>query len=167
MTLAKTMMQATQFDFSALSDGYLDKRSSVTEIGRVQGVFNEMMIKFAGAIKSNKSLAAGLPEPTTLAAPLETRSSVLHWRILLLVPLSDRLLLLVDLVQRQPTDIWWLEDLWEGSRRLKRTRWMGQSRKISFFGVGRIVFLKLLAVLFFLYYLFFDIYWCLLLSSNL
>ncbi|KAI8847393.1 hypothetical protein BC829DRAFT_490711 [Chytridium lagenaria] len=63
MTLAKTMMQATQFDFSALSDGYLDKRSSVTEIGRVQGVFNEMMIKFAGAIKSNNATGNSYQRP--------------------------------------------------------------------------------------------------------
>ncbi|KAJ3212443.1 hypothetical protein HDU67_003837 [Dinochytrium kinnereticum] len=56
MQLAKTMVDATQFDFSALSSGFLDKRSMVTEIGRLEGVFHEMMIKFAGAIKANKGL---------------------------------------------------------------------------------------------------------------
>ncbi|KAJ3110887.1 hypothetical protein HDU96_006164 [Phlyctochytrium bullatum] len=56
MKLAKAMTEATQFDFSALSEGYLKERSFVSEIGRLQGVFNEMMVKFADAIRKNKSL---------------------------------------------------------------------------------------------------------------
>ncbi|KAJ3330508.1 hypothetical protein HDU76_005510 [Blyttiomyces sp. JEL0837] len=54
--LTNAMVGATKFDFSALRDGYLDQRSHVTEIGKMQGVFNEMMLKFADAIKSNKSM---------------------------------------------------------------------------------------------------------------
>ncbi|KAJ3100446.1 hypothetical protein HDU96_010323 [Phlyctochytrium bullatum] len=56
--LAKAMAEATQFDFSALSEGYLKERSVVYEIGRLQGVFNEMMVKFADAIRKNKTLLA-------------------------------------------------------------------------------------------------------------
>ncbi|KAJ3191275.1 hypothetical protein HK101_007924 [Irineochytrium annulatum] len=54
--LSKAMGQATQFDFSALRDGYLDQRSAVSEIGQLQGAFNEMMIKFASGIEQNKAL---------------------------------------------------------------------------------------------------------------
>ncbi|KAI8853863.1 hypothetical protein BC829DRAFT_381511 [Chytridium lagenaria] len=54
--LAKSMVQATQFDFSELRDGYLERRSCVTEIGRLEGVFHELMLKFANAIKANKAL---------------------------------------------------------------------------------------------------------------
>ncbi|KAJ3111205.1 hypothetical protein HDU96_005905 [Phlyctochytrium bullatum] len=54
--LARSMMQATQFDFSELKDGYLHKRSCVTEIGRLEGVFHELMVKFATAIRANKAL---------------------------------------------------------------------------------------------------------------
>ncbi|KAJ3113516.1 hypothetical protein HDU96_003298, partial [Phlyctochytrium bullatum] len=59
MKLSHAMKEATQFDFSALSEGYLKHRSVVSEIGRLQGVFNEMMVKFAGAIRANKSLVVG------------------------------------------------------------------------------------------------------------
>ncbi|KAJ3110888.1 hypothetical protein HDU96_006165 [Phlyctochytrium bullatum] len=58
MKLSKAMTEATQFDFSALSQGYLKERSVVSEIGRLQGVFNEMMVKFADAIRKNKTLLA-------------------------------------------------------------------------------------------------------------
>ncbi|KAJ3188037.1 hypothetical protein HK101_009269 [Irineochytrium annulatum] len=54
--LTSAMTEATQFDFSSLRNGYLDQRSAVSEIGQLQGVFNEMMIKFAQGIESNKNL---------------------------------------------------------------------------------------------------------------
>ncbi|KAJ3096574.1 hypothetical protein HDU97_005775, partial [Phlyctochytrium planicorne] len=54
--LAQSMVAATGFDFSDLKDGYLERRSFITEIGRLQGVFEEMLRKFATAIKSNKGL---------------------------------------------------------------------------------------------------------------
>ncbi|KAJ3101462.1 hypothetical protein HDU97_001337 [Phlyctochytrium planicorne] len=57
--LAKSMVAATQFDFSDLRDGYLERRSCVSEIGKLEGVFHEMMLKFSQAIRANKSLVAG------------------------------------------------------------------------------------------------------------
>ncbi|KAJ3100892.1 hypothetical protein HDU96_010191 [Phlyctochytrium bullatum] len=54
--LSRSMVRATDFDFSELKDGYLHRRSCVTEIGRLEGVFQELLIKFAGAIKQNKNL---------------------------------------------------------------------------------------------------------------
>ncbi|KAJ3207054.1 hypothetical protein HDU67_007700 [Dinochytrium kinnereticum] len=54
--LARSMVMASQFDFGELRDGYLERRSCVTEIGRLEGVFHELMLKFATAIKANKTL---------------------------------------------------------------------------------------------------------------
>ncbi|KAJ3197506.1 hypothetical protein HK101_003204 [Irineochytrium annulatum] len=54
--LSTAMSEATRFDFSALRNGYLDQRSVVSEIGQLQGAFNEMMIKFASGIEKNKAL---------------------------------------------------------------------------------------------------------------
>ncbi|KAJ3110469.1 hypothetical protein HDU96_006600 [Phlyctochytrium bullatum] len=54
--LVKAMVEATSFDFSALGEGYLSHRSHVREIGLLQGVFNEMLVNFANAIRVNKSL---------------------------------------------------------------------------------------------------------------
>ncbi|KAJ3095800.1 hypothetical protein HDU96_001033 [Phlyctochytrium bullatum] len=55
-TLVKVMVEATAFDFSALREGYLSHRSVVKEIGLLQGVFNEMLVNFASAIRVNKTL---------------------------------------------------------------------------------------------------------------
>ncbi|KAJ3117424.1 hypothetical protein HDU96_006805 [Phlyctochytrium bullatum] len=54
--LVKAMVEATKFDFSALGQEYLSHRSHVREIGLLQGVFNEMLVNFANAIRANKSL---------------------------------------------------------------------------------------------------------------
>ncbi|KAJ3110923.1 hypothetical protein HDU96_006145 [Phlyctochytrium bullatum] len=54
--LVRAMVEAASFDFSALGEGYLSHRSNVTEIGRLQGVFNEMLVNFANAIRANKAL---------------------------------------------------------------------------------------------------------------
>ncbi|KAJ3118791.1 hypothetical protein HDU96_008515 [Phlyctochytrium bullatum] len=54
--LVKAMVEATAFDFSALGDGYLSDRSHVKEIGLLQGVFNEMLVNFASAIRESKTL---------------------------------------------------------------------------------------------------------------
>ncbi|KAJ3110922.1 hypothetical protein HDU96_006144 [Phlyctochytrium bullatum] len=54
--LIKAMVEATAFDFSALGEGYLSHRSHVKEIGLLQGVFNEMLVNFANAIRANKTL---------------------------------------------------------------------------------------------------------------
>ncbi|KAJ3147655.1 hypothetical protein HK101_002213 [Irineochytrium annulatum] len=63
--LSAAMREATQFDFSSLRNGYLDQRSSVSEIGSLQGAFNELMIKFASGIQANKALALVTRQATT------------------------------------------------------------------------------------------------------
>ncbi|KAI8820884.1 uncharacterized protein EV422DRAFT_530553 [Fimicolochytrium jonesii] len=55
--LSNVMKQATKMDFSALRDGYLDRKSVVSELAQMQEVFAIMMEKFANAIQSNKNLA--------------------------------------------------------------------------------------------------------------
>ncbi|TPX64977.1 hypothetical protein SpCBS45565_g05474 [Spizellomyces sp. 'palustris'] len=58
--LSETMIQATDFDFSAIRDGYLTKRSifEPLEIAQCKEVFNIMLTRFAKAIQTNKSLQA-------------------------------------------------------------------------------------------------------------
>ncbi|KAJ3117422.1 hypothetical protein HDU96_006803 [Phlyctochytrium bullatum] len=70
--LVKAMIEATAFDFSALGEGYLSHRSHVKEIGLLQGVFNEMLVNFASAIRVNKSLSPAAIKrlPNTTACPL-------------------------------------------------------------------------------------------------
>ncbi|KAI9004191.1 hypothetical protein BC832DRAFT_77789 [Gaertneriomyces semiglobifer] len=55
-TLTKVMMNATNMDFSALQDGYLDRRSSIRELAAMQVVFSIMLKRFASAIQSNRNL---------------------------------------------------------------------------------------------------------------
>ncbi|KAJ3046440.1 hypothetical protein HK097_000858 [Rhizophlyctis rosea] len=54
--LISVMNDATNFDFSALRNGYLNRRSMFVEIAEMQEVFSVMMVKFASAIQSNKAL---------------------------------------------------------------------------------------------------------------
>ncbi|KAJ3033165.1 hypothetical protein HDV00_006694, partial [Rhizophlyctis rosea] len=54
--LNRVMNEATNFDFSALRTGYLERRSIFGEIAEMQGVFASMMTKFATAIQNNKRL---------------------------------------------------------------------------------------------------------------
>lgn len=56
LTIRKTLSNATTFDFSALREGYLDRRSVFKEISEMQDVFAKMLSKFAEAIQSNKNL---------------------------------------------------------------------------------------------------------------
>ncbi|KAJ3110354.1 hypothetical protein HDU96_006667 [Phlyctochytrium bullatum] len=74
--LVKAMVEATAFDFSALGEGYLSHRSVVKEIGLLQGVFNEMLINFASAIRENKTLhGAGDARRASKAALLQWQMS--------------------------------------------------------------------------------------------
>ncbi|KAJ3144190.1 hypothetical protein HDU89_008925 [Geranomyces variabilis] len=50
------MLAATQMDFSALNNGYLNEEARVSEIATMQKVFKNMMEKFAAAIKASRAL---------------------------------------------------------------------------------------------------------------
>ncbi|KAJ3119016.1 hypothetical protein HDU96_003191 [Phlyctochytrium bullatum] len=82
MRLVTAMVEATHFDFSALGEGYLKRRSVVNEIGKLQAVFNEMLVKFAGAIRNNKALVTGAPMSKATAqndsTSLAKRASMLN-----------------------------------------------------------------------------------------
>ncbi|KAJ3144189.1 hypothetical protein HDU89_008924 [Geranomyces variabilis] len=56
LRLTRIMRAATEMDFSAVKDGYLVQRSFIKEIARMQGVFAEMLTRFATAIERNRRL---------------------------------------------------------------------------------------------------------------
>ncbi|TPX53670.1 hypothetical protein PhCBS80983_g06243 [Powellomyces hirtus] len=57
LELTAIMMQASNMDFSALQKGYLTKQLFVRELSVMQGVFNNMLQRFAKAIDTNRQLA--------------------------------------------------------------------------------------------------------------
>jgi hypothetical protein len=51
--------RAGKFDCSTIKDGYLSERSVIKEVGLMQMVFNDMMVKFMTAIENNTRLQGG------------------------------------------------------------------------------------------------------------
>ncbi|KAJ3166206.1 hypothetical protein HDU88_003429 [Geranomyces variabilis] len=57
--LTNVMTQATEMDFSALKDGFLDRGSVIREVTIMQQVFSKMLQRFAQAIQNNRRLVGG------------------------------------------------------------------------------------------------------------
>ncbi|KAJ1538374.1 hypothetical protein HK096_001583, partial [Nowakowskiella sp. JEL0078] len=63
--LGKVMGEVSNFNFETLAKGYLDRRSSLAEIAKMQQAFHTMVVKFAAAIESNKKLTGGSIAPVS------------------------------------------------------------------------------------------------------
>ncbi|KAJ3006504.1 hypothetical protein HKX48_000097, partial [Thoreauomyces humboldtii] len=57
--LTAIMGQATNMDFTALQGGYLENKSRILELAKMQEVFGTMLKRFAAAIQANKNLNTG------------------------------------------------------------------------------------------------------------